>query len=1314
MANTNKQVGFFRNRNIFGYVFFVLSIFLYASNVSAAEYYDDYSDVLLVTNDNSEISGQIADYFKAQRNIPDSHVVHLECSTNQSITRTEFEDSVRGPIEDFLTNNNLTNQINYIVLTKDVPLAIANTDGSGTTRNAASVDSDLTLILGDYNSSLGAKGWFSNPYYNQEVPFSSQQFGFYLVTRLDGYTYDDIKALIDHATAADDVGTFVLDSDNNTNPANEYYPYDQDIVNAAPVIEANGYDANLEQTTTFLRNQTNVLGYASWGSNSSGAAAAVTEGQPHVGEPYNSWAPGAIGDTYVSTSGRTFDYAESNYDPGNQSLSADLVAEGITGVKGYVGEPYATAMARSPILFGRYTKGYNLADSFYMASRFLSWQDVVIGDPKTHIVEDENGFNCGGNVTCECGDVVTSNITLTADLNCTGLTGLIAGAANITIDGNGHSITGDDTASTNGIDITGFDNITVKNFGDVSGFANGINISNSDSDTIKDNTLSSNTKGLVLSSSTGDDINGNTVESNTSYGVSLTSSEADITNNEISSNDYGLYFSGSTGNTTSSNTISSNSNYGIYLINSDSNDFSENTIASQDNAGIMLITSDSNTFSENSLSQNNTGISFSISYLNSIDSNTFDSNWYCLLDSSGSEANYNTINDNTFTANFDIVSSIGQYDAYTGNTFVNNANDSVFTSGTFSDNTFIDTNYQYGAYIWLVNDSDRTINFGDAANFSFDLYDDWQSSCPDCTFTVTTSPSEIVTTRQNGEAVTGSFTPSRKGVYTLKITVTSASGNNRAEKNLTFLVGETETSAVKYYLRDTDPTHYRNGTYSLSSSMPQSQETYSLGSSANFYMDEIPDYPLSVISGVKIGANYKSNKSVAFKMNKSVYNYGTESSTGTAPIAADYSWVEQNLSGIDWFMDQPNSWYWLNFYASSDSGGNIFFKSGGNDSSYAEFSLEHLADNPVKSISNANIEVLSATTPSEDTSDVQVILYNPTAAAAETEVTLDNYNHPFQNITTTISSEGTAILNSGLIASEQTLTLNALNMEVVPSAGSIDVEINNWNTNGDYSKEWTESSSSHSISSTHTIGDLAANRYYNVSVDNGKSGLSGCSDVGSNHVCQADVNGEINFTYSGGYSTHTFRVEENTWSDTELDTTKIKVGGESQDFEGKVSVKENKIKLKQEDADLAGGTVKIYKDNKLWKTIVTDTEGAWDKTLKFKDDFSNWIKIKFYNSFGIMVGSQKAKIKVDTEKPEFQDFFLPWRVTRGTTIINYPATDNNKISYYKIYLGGKIFKTKSSNWKISQNIPKGLHKIKIRAYDPAGNTAIEERKIWVR
>jgi hypothetical protein len=119
---------------------------------------------------------------------------------------------------------------------------------------------------------------------------------------------------------------------------------------------------------TFAGNVTNLLAYFSWGSNDS-----TFDPNAYVSLMF---APGSLADTAVSTSGRTFLVTS-----GGQSLVADLVAHGLTSGKGYVGEPLLQGVASPSIALARYYSGYSMAESLYAASRFVGWEDVVLGDP---------------------------------------------------------------------------------------------------------------------------------------------------------------------------------------------------------------------------------------------------------------------------------------------------------------------------------------------------------------------------------------------------------------------------------------------------------------------------------------------------------------------------------------------------------------------------------------------------------------------------------------------------------------------------------------------------------------------------------------------------------------------------------------------------------------------------------------------------------------------------------------------------------------------------------------------------------------------
>jgi len=268
-----------------------------------------------------------------------------------------------------------------------VPLKIYERDGSDddiqnpSSYDRASVDDELALILGPYESRIGGPGRGASPYFGRDGHFSRADYGIYLVTRLTGYNTSEVKKIIDLAVEADTNdsargalrhGLFVLDVDPSKDGGS--YQVGNDWLRGANASLASaGFDVLLNETDEYVTHQDNVSGYASWGSN---------DNHDHLytdhAKPYNDWLPGAIAETFVSTSARSF----RNTTGYGQSLIADLIVEGVTGVKGYVYEPYLDSIAHPDILFPRYTAGYNLAESYGMASYYISWMNCVVGDPK--------------------------------------------------------------------------------------------------------------------------------------------------------------------------------------------------------------------------------------------------------------------------------------------------------------------------------------------------------------------------------------------------------------------------------------------------------------------------------------------------------------------------------------------------------------------------------------------------------------------------------------------------------------------------------------------------------------------------------------------------------------------------------------------------------------------------------------------------------------------------------------------------------------------------------------------------------------------
>jgi uncharacterized protein (TIGR03790 family) len=352
----------------------------------------DYDDVLLIVNEASDDSKEIAAYFAAARSIPERHIIRITTPTVETIDDVQFT-AMRTAIESAIVARNLTDSINYLVTTKGLPFRVdrpsCDAGNDALSARRASIESELMLILGPIADSVGSCGWFFHTYgyLNQNRHFRRQDHGFYLVTRLDAYTVEGVKSLIDRGgpnrLVDKDSVLFVFDQEPGARDA----AFHQSQELAAQIVQDRGWKALLNTDSVYVTDQRNVIGYASWGSNDRYHAPFAQNAIPR-----NSWSIGSLAETFVSTSGRSFA-------PGTgygQSLIADWLAEGAVGAKGYVFEPFTIALAFPHVVFDRYTDetqdtAYNLAESFAMASRTLSWMEVVIGDPKTSIISEIPG-----------------------------------------------------------------------------------------------------------------------------------------------------------------------------------------------------------------------------------------------------------------------------------------------------------------------------------------------------------------------------------------------------------------------------------------------------------------------------------------------------------------------------------------------------------------------------------------------------------------------------------------------------------------------------------------------------------------------------------------------------------------------------------------------------------------------------------------------------------------------------------------------------------------------------------------------------------
>jgi uncharacterized protein (TIGR03790 family) len=343
-------------------------------------------NVLLVINESSSISMNVGMYYAQKREIQKTNILRIKTTREDSLEREDFSRQIEAPIASWLSRNSAQDRILYIVLTKGIPLRV-NGD-SGPDGTVASVDSELTLLYRKMvGRSIPTKGPVKNPYFlgnsagTQARQFSHQEQDIYLVCRLDGYNESDIRGLIDRGFTPSKDGKILLDSKESLSDKGNIW-----LKQTAELLNQLGYQDRVvfENSSKVLTNEKNVLGYYSWGSNDPEIRVR------HFGFKF---VPGALAGMFVSTDGRTFAEPPASWTIGAwgdkagyfadspQSLAGDLIREGVTGVAGHVAEPYLEATIHPNILFPSYLTGFNLAESYYLATPYLSWQTVVIGDP---------------------------------------------------------------------------------------------------------------------------------------------------------------------------------------------------------------------------------------------------------------------------------------------------------------------------------------------------------------------------------------------------------------------------------------------------------------------------------------------------------------------------------------------------------------------------------------------------------------------------------------------------------------------------------------------------------------------------------------------------------------------------------------------------------------------------------------------------------------------------------------------------------------------------------------------------------------------
>lgn len=328
-------------------------------------------NVAVVVNEASSRSVELGNYYCERRAVPRDQLFRIHWAGSAvEWTRSEFEAALLQPLATWLHTQGLTNQIEYLVLSMDIPYRVAETNGTnGLVRN--STTSVLfygwqpdTNAPGNLPRSCSLPPAVLHAYAGREMPFRAVQgpsaWSNWLVTMITASNLVEAKAIVDRGVAADESwptqSVYLLKSTDSARNVRHWSfddaIFEQRVLGRVPVIRTNANSpAGLGQQ---LGSQSGFYGFSL---------------------PPNLFVPGAMADNLTSFGGWLFE------DAAGMTRVPDYLAAGATASYGTVVEPCNwTEKFPGPRNYFYQARGFNIAECYYQ-SIAAPYQGVVVGEP---------------------------------------------------------------------------------------------------------------------------------------------------------------------------------------------------------------------------------------------------------------------------------------------------------------------------------------------------------------------------------------------------------------------------------------------------------------------------------------------------------------------------------------------------------------------------------------------------------------------------------------------------------------------------------------------------------------------------------------------------------------------------------------------------------------------------------------------------------------------------------------------------------------------------------------------------------------------
>lgn len=335
-------------------------------------------NVVVVVNQHSTNSVQLGNYYCERRQVPPQNLLRIHWPGSRvTWARSDFETVLRAPLNAMLSSRQLSNQVEYILLSMDIPYRVGDggpvlTLGTNSTTSALHYGfkpdgclvgcppglSSCTLAGGSASAYAGSEGIF------RQTPPLSAASNSWLVMMLTASNLNSAKLLVDRAVAADfsfptQKAYLLRVADLNTDPyrSARWINYEDAV-----------FDNRVRDVSLLVRSNT-------YSPSVAGFQLGSQFGRQGFFLPPNLLAPGGLADNFTSAGGFIF---ESN---GHHPGVLDYTGSGAVASYGTVIEPCGyLEKFPSPLNYFYQARGFSAAEGYYQ-SVTNPYQGLLVGEP---------------------------------------------------------------------------------------------------------------------------------------------------------------------------------------------------------------------------------------------------------------------------------------------------------------------------------------------------------------------------------------------------------------------------------------------------------------------------------------------------------------------------------------------------------------------------------------------------------------------------------------------------------------------------------------------------------------------------------------------------------------------------------------------------------------------------------------------------------------------------------------------------------------------------------------------------------------------